>query len=129
MCWDINDDRASYRDHVPPSYGRSSTKEFPLPLAPSPVTVQEGLGAVHDLLSGSSPTVEDFSLFRKRRYGYLEPLHTFRDAVHKGLSRGHVDPVLVAAPENGARYGIEFRRPSRGHILLHRALKSVGRPF
>jgi hypothetical protein len=59
--WDIDHDRASYRDHAPPSNGRSSTKEIPLPLAPRPITVPED---IYGPLGGSSPAIKDFSLLR-----------------------------------------------------------------
>ena len=48
--------------------------------------------------------------------------------VHEGPSGRHVDPVLAATPEDGSRDGIEFRRPSRGHVLLHRTSQSGGSP-
>jgi hypothetical protein len=49
--------------------------------------------------------------------------------VHEGPGSGHINPVLAAAPKDGSRDGVELRRPSRSHVLLHRTSKSVGRPF
>ncbi len=55
--------------------------------------------------------------------------HSSCDVIHEGLSRGHLDPLLVAAPEDGSRDSIELRRPSRGHVFLHRTSQSVGSPI
>src|SRR5919202_6536497 len=56
-------------------------------------------------------------------------LYSSYDLVHQSLSCGHVNTVLAATTEDGPRDGIDLRYPPRGHILLHRASKSVGCPF
>ena len=36
--------------------------------------------------------------------------------VHESSGSGHVDPVLAATAEDGARDGVEFRRLSYSHV-------------
>jgi hypothetical protein len=57
------------------------------------------------------------------------PSLTSYDMVDEGLSRRHLDPVLISTPEDWSRDGIELRRPPRGHVLLHRTSQSVRSPF
>src|SRR5918993_1838511 len=84
MGRDVNYNCACHRDHVPPSHGRSSTKKIPLHLAPTAVTVPEDLAAVHGLLGGSSPPIEDLGLLQKQRYGYLETVPIRRACTTNG---------------------------------------------
>ena len=43
-------------------------------------------------------------------------VYSSRDMVREGPRGGYLNPVLVAAPEDGSCDGIEFRRLACGHI-------------
>ena len=61
-----------------------------------------------------------------KRYEVKHETVMAKTQFHERPSCGHVDPVPAAVTEEWPRYCIELRRPSRRHVLLHRAAKSVG---